>query len=208
MYANTFNIVIFKRLNKELEIYNSSNYKYNIEIFSTFINNKDTLLLTVNNNSDNNSNNNSNNSNNSNNNLFTLKIPEHYPFKPYQYVNNNLSDFNYFIYIQKIQTSLNNNNNNNNNILQIFYNIYSQKPSKFLKLNKNNCFCCNSILCSINWSPSLNIINVINEIEEIKFIEKYCNLNAYNELIQIFNNNYLNKLSDDLILIIINYIIQ
>jgi len=197
MYANTFNKVIFKRLNKELEIYNSSNYKYNIEIFSTFINNKDTLLLTVNN-------------NNNNTNFFTLKIPEHYPFKPYQYyVNDILSGFNYFKYIQNIQTSLNNNNNNNNNnILQIFYNIYSQKPSKFLKLTKNDCFCCNSILCSNNWSPSLNIINVINEVEEIKFIEKYSDFNTNNKLIQIYNNNYLNKLSDDLIFKIIDYIIK
>ena len=194
MYANTFNKCILKRLNKELEFFNSSNYKYkyNIEIFSTFINNKDTLLLIVN--------------NNDNTNLFTLKIPEHYPFKPYQfYVNDILSNFNYFKYIQNIQTSL---NNNNSNILHIFYNIYSQKPSKFLKLTKNDCFCCNSILCSNNWSPYLNITNVINEIEEIKFIEKYSNVNAYNKLIQIYNNNYLNKLSDDLIFIIINYIIQ
>mgnify|MGYP001207304264 FL=1 len=185
--------IIYKRLNKELSLYNSLDYKYNIEIFTTNINNNEQLLVSI--------------KNQDQSIFFELLVPRDYPFKPYNYFssysNNNYS---YFKHIQNIHETLNK-NNIDRTILEFFYNINYQKRANFLNLPNKNCFCCNSILCYSNWSPSLNIINILNEIEEIKFIEKYKNKINYNKLKKIYYNNYIINLPDDIYYKILSYII-
>jgi hypothetical protein len=194
MYQNTFNKVVFKRLTKEMELYNLSNYKYTINIFLTDINDnkEDDILISV---------------EKDNNKILELIVPKTYPFKPYNYFSSSIIDknnnrqLNYYKYIQNIHNYLNK-NNIDKKILNFFYSIYHKRSSNFLKLDKNECYCCNSIFCYNNWSPSKNIKDVINEIEEIEFIESY-----KNGLEKIYNNIFMSKLPDDIILKILNNII-
>lgn len=194
MYQNTFNKVVLKRLNKEMELYNLSNYKYKVNIFLTDINDnkEDDILISV---------------EKDNNKILELIVPKTYPFRPYNYFSstiidkNNNRQLNYYKYIQNIHNYLNK-NNIDKKILDFFYSIYHKRNSKFLKLDKNECYCCNSIFCYNNWSPNKNIKDVINEIEEIEFIENY-----KNRLEKIYNNIFISKLPDDIILKILNKII-
>lgn len=194
MYQNTFNKVVFKRLNKEMELYNLSNHKYSVNIFLTDINDnkEDNILISV---------------EKDNNKILELIVPKTYPFRPYKYFSstiidkNNNRELNYYKYIQNIHNYLNK-NNIDKKILEFFYSIYYKRRSKFLKLENNECFCCNSIFCYNNWCPSKNIKDVINEIEEIEFIETY-----KNRLEKIYNNSFITKLPDDIILKILNNII-
>ena len=69
---------------------------------------------------------------------------------------------------------------------------------------KNNCYCCNSLICSYFWSPAFTMANVLLEHIEISFIVKYSIplnymfiSNIYNSLIDKF------KLNSDLIELII-----
>lgn len=194
MYKNSFNKVLFKRLTKEMEFYNLSNYKYTVNIFLTDINDnkEDDILISV---------------EKDNNKILELIVPKTYPFRPYNYFSSSIIDknnniqLNYYKYIQNIHNYLNK-NNINKKILDFFYSIYHKRRSNFLKLDKNECYCCNSIFCYNNWSPSKNIKDVINEIEEIEFIESY-----KNGLENIYNNIFISKLPDDIILKILNNII-
>lgn len=186
------NNIIVKRLNKELEFYNSLNYKYYIDVFSTIIDNDERLLLQV--------------KTPNNEIFFNLIVPKDYPFKPYNYYSSDIiKTSNYYKYIENIYQYLNK-NNMNKKIIEFFYNIYYQKKSKFLKLSNKDCFCCNSILCSNNWSPSYKISNIIDEVEEIEFINNY--KNNYSDLEYIYNNNCITNLPDDLFIKILNYIIK
>jgi hypothetical protein len=133
--------------------------------------------------------------------LLRLMIPGDYPFKPYKIYYHDLVNDNYGIYLSKI----NKNKNFDPMVLDFFYTcLYGVKP-KFLKLNHNACYCCNSLTCYTNWSPALTLMNVLLEYTEVAFIKKYSKWYNYIYLESIYsclNINYFSKLPDEIIEII------
>ena len=84
--------------------------------------------------------------------------------------------------------------------------MYNHEP-KFICLNKPQCYCCSSVLCSANWSASCSVNTIILEYNEVKFIEKYSNPYNYKMLRNIYTNLhtiYFNKLPDEIYNIIFN----
>jgi ubiquitin-protein ligase len=199
--------VFLKRINKEIENFNDKKYISLVSepienIFSQItlevINENESYFLKI----------------YKNNKFFLeLSISSCYPFKPYEIANiiNN-------IYYNKI--------NINNNLNRISYskhlnNIYEQVKlldkkillfffenqylieSKFLNLDHKSCYCCNSITCPSQWSPSCRIDHLLVEYLEFKFIKKYTSRLQYKYLKNIYNN-LLQQLPDEIIISIIN----
>lgn len=77
--------------------------------------------------------------------LFTLKIPDEYPFKPPKV----------FISTGKYEER---------HILQL-YKMTSKGQNELEKMTNMRCLCCFTILCSDKWHPTRNILDILNEIE-------------------------------------------
>tara|TARA_B100000989_G_C19506784_1_gene456872 strand:- start:839 stop:1444 length:606 start_codon:yes stop_codon:yes gene_type:complete len=188
--------IYLKRLRREIRIFvDKDNYhKYN-ENVQNFFNN---LFLTEYECDTNNNNRTLIDFKDTNNRLLlTLKIPIDYPFKSYEIIYNN------------IVNRLNNKNSYFKNIgllsekklydpkiLAFFYRLqYGLKP-RFLNLEENACYCCNSLGCSHNWSPSYTFENVLLEYLEIEFIVKYSKPYNYLSILNTYNNmfKYIDKL--------------
>lgn len=133
-------------------------------------------------------------------NLFTqLEVTQNYPFNPYNVINFNSK--NKVPYL-----------NNLNNLTELFKNrdkiyyifffrcMYSLTP-KFLNLNKQECYCCKSMMCKNEWCPSFTFINLLLELIEVKFIECYSSNLSYRYIKNIYDKLFV-KLPDELI---INY---
>lgn len=136
--------------------------------------------------------------------LLRLIIPGDYPFKPYKIYHHDLANCNYDMYLSKI----NKNKNFDPKVLNFFYTSLYGVKSKFLKLNDNDCYCCNSVTCYTNWSPALTVENVLLEYNEVAFIKKYSNWYNYIYLENIYYSlNDFNKLPDDIIEIIFENLI-
>lgn len=90
---------------------------------------------------------------------------------------------------------------NNKNYLSIIRNI----NKNFLELigigNDIKCLCCESIICSNNWSPTIKIVSILNEID--KNIN-YKLLYIYYLHLKVITRKYLNN---DLEKIILSYLI-
>ena len=133
-------------------------------------------------------------------NLFTqLEVTQNYPFNPYNVINFNSKN--------KVPY-LNNLNNltellkNRDKIYYIFFFrcMYSLNP-KFLNLNKQECYCCKSMMCKNEWCPSFTFINLLLELIEVKFIECYSSNLSYRYIKNIYDKLFV-KLPDELI---VNY---
>lgn len=136
--------------------------------------------------------------------LLRLIIPGDYPFKPYKIYYHDLANINYDVHLSKI----NNNKKFDPKVLDFFYTCLYGVRSKFLKLNNNDCYCCNSITCYTNWSPALTVRNVLLEYNEVAFIKKYSKWYNYIYLETIYSSlNHFNKLPDDTIEIIFENLI-
>lgn len=136
-----------------------------------------------------------------NNILLRLIIPGDYPFKPYKIFYHDLANDNYGIHLSKI----NRHKNFDPKVLDFFYTCLYGVKSKFLQLNHDECYCCNSFTCYNNWFPSLTIINVLTEYNEVAFIKKYSKWYNYIYIENIYsclNKSFFNKLPDDIIEII------
>lgn len=133
-------------------------------------------------------------------NLFTqLEVTQNYPFNPYNVINFNSK--NKVPYL-----------NNLNNLTELFKNrdkiyyifffrcMYSLNP-KFLNLNKQECYCCKSMMCKNEWCPSFTFINLLLELIEVKFIECYSSNLSYRYIKNIYDKLFV-KLPDELI---VNY---
>ena len=79
----------------------------------------------------------------------------------------------------------------NLDILILFYKILFQATPTFLQLTKKDCYCCSSISCGNNWSPSYTISDLLIEYYEIEFINHYCQKENYKLLEN--THNYLFK---------------
>lgn len=135
--------------------------------------------------------------------LLRVIIPGEYPFKPYKICYHNLSNDNYDTYLSKI----NKNKNFDPKVLDFFYICLYGVKSKFLQLNHDACYCCNSFSCYNNWYPSLTVTNVLLEYNEVAFIKKYSNWYNYIYLENIYSCFKIFKLPDDIIEIIFEYLI-
>lgn len=75
--------------------------------------------------------------------LYKFRIPYNYPFHAPKFFLNNKHYSHYF----KFKSS--------------------EFRDKFYKNKFKNCFCCQSILCSNNWGPHLNISKIIEEVNTL-----------------------------------------
>jgi len=98
-----------------------------------------------------------------NKNVYSFMIDEYYPFKPPKI------EINFINYSEFLRTS------------PLF--------SKILhKIHNINCFCCSSITCLDNWSPSHTINHIILEIRKYKKYKKHL---IYKILVDKIKNKYL-----------------
>jgi ubiquitin-protein ligase len=81
-------------------------------------------------------------------NTYQFEITQHYPFNA-----------------PKIKV----NGDNYIDFLRIHSNLFRILLNK---IKRKNCFCCNSYLCSENWSPVYNIISIIKEIRDFRKIRR------------------------------------
>ena len=144
--------------------------------------------------------------------ILDLKIPNNYPFKnyiiyDYHFLNKN------FIYHPNYNKFLINISEKmikyDKKILNFFYKNQFLLESKFLKLNENDCFCCNSVTCYGYWQPSNTFFDILIEYNEIEFILKYIDYSNYIILVKTYNNlfkNVLQKLPQEITDIIFSYI--
>ena len=72
--------------------------------------------------------------------------------------------------------------------------MYLKQPNF---INKESCYCCNSITCNNLWSPVYTFENILLEIIEIEFIKTYSSNLKYKYLLNIYNFFY-NLLSYDI----------
>jgi hypothetical protein len=137
-------------------------------------------------------------------NLFTqLEVNQCYPFKPYNVI---------YLRFKNNLPYLNNLNNltelfkNRDKIIYIFFFkcIYSISP-RFLSLDKNECYCCKSLMCTNEWCPSFTFINLLLEQLEIKFMESYSSNLSYRYIKNIYDKLFF-KLPPDIVLNIFNLI--
>ena len=106
--------------------------------------------------------------------VLELDVPKYYPFKPFSISLYNLKKSTNITYHKYI-------NNLNNpkqkiydpEILKFFFTIQYQIKPKFLNLESQKCFCCQSLTCSHNWNPSLRINHLLLEYLEMRFICQY-----------------------------------
>lgn len=137
-----------------------------------------------------------------------LSIPSYYPFKPYEIIDFRLcSSINYSRYMNNLYEGIK--FKNKDAFIFFFKNQYQMEPT-FLCLNETACYCCSSITCPNNWSPSSRIDHVILEYLELEFIQKYSSRLGYRYLTNIydnlFKNDYFAKLPDEVIKIILKNI--
>lgn len=213
MISNNSLPIFLKRINKELENFNDKKYISSISepienIFSQItlevINENQSYFLKI----------------YKNNKFFLeLSISHCYPFKPYEIpktinnnkflnnnnfnkinINNNLNIISYSKYLNNIyeQVKL----LDKNILLFFFKNQYLIEPN-FLNLDNKSCYCCNSITCPSQWSPSCRIDHVLVEYIESRFIKKYTSRLQYKYLKNIYNNLF-KILPDEIINIILN----
>jgi hypothetical protein len=135
-----------------------------------------------------------------------LSIPQTYPFKSYKVVNYSSNSNNnklcYYKYMNNVSAKI---SNYDKNIYTFFYRtIYNCEPY-FLTLEKYDCYCCSSIMCSNLWCPSYTFINIILQHLEISFIERYSSLVNYKYLVSIYNSIFF-RFSPEIIDLIISYL--
>lgn len=147
--------------------------------------------------------------NKDNNNDIFITIPTDYPFKPpsvdwFPILSSGTNFYQNTSY-HRFMNSLNSNKNIDFKILAFFYNCQFNTKSKFLNLNRLDCFCCNSKTCYNNWSPGLTITDIIIEVMEMNYINTYSKKNMYKYLSNIYNKLF-EKLNDDVIYNILSFI--
>ena len=203
--------IALKRINKEIENYNTKAYLatsesagftkqllsylagLTLEISIMSVSNKDTYFLLI------------KDANANNAQILQLAYPEYYPFKPYSVLSyrssiiNAKNDMSYYKYLIAVNNRI---KHKDKNIYKFFYkNLYGHEPL-FLNLATNDCYCCNSNTCQNIWSPSLTINSIILEQLEIRFIETYCSELGYSYLSNIYKNlmhTILGKLPEEII---------
>lgn len=182
-----------KRVNKEIEKINTSDYNQHVRTFfdklkfNIIFDEVNILQIEMNNKI-----------------LLRLMIPGEYPFKPYKIYYHDLASDIYDTYLSKINI----NKIFDPRVLYFFYTCMYGVKTKFLKLNDSECYCCNSVTCYTNWSPALTVTNVLLEYNEVTFIKKYSNWYNYIYLEHIYSSlNHFNKLPNDIISIIFENLI-
>ena len=139
-----------------------------------------------------------------NNFYFELDVPIDYPFSPYSMYKHKFSNYvGYSHYLVELSKKI---RNFDQTMMYFFYAAnYSLKP-KFIN-SENKCYCCTSLLCFHNWNVSSKLIDLLLEFHEVDYMDKYIkdkDLHIKNK--ENFTNTYFNKLSDDIIMYICDFI--
>lgn len=189
------NSVCRKRINREIDkhsylIQEKFGSDYCIYLYNDDENTSNTsLILSINKNRD------------FYNSCIVLKVPNDYPFKPYKVleiqINNNKIN-NYLKYIGDLSLKI---KKLDKDILYNYFVIYNKVKPKILY---SDCMCCNSISCSIYWSPSKTFVDIINEYLEILTIVMIMNI----DFTTIWQETRLSILNQDIIEIILDYCID
>lgn len=191
----TLNLSCRKRINREID-----KYSYQIQekfgkdyCIYLYIDNENTsypsLILSINKNND------------LNNSYIVLKVPNDYPFQPYNILEiqiNNNSINNYLKYIADLSVKI---KKLDKDILYNYLLIYNKIKPRILY---SDCMCCNSLSCSNNWSPAKTFIDIINEYLEISTIVMIMNI----DFTTIWQETKLSNLNQDVIKIILDYCID
>jgi hypothetical protein len=135
--------------------------------------------------------------------LLELNIPQTYPFKSYNVVNyNNNNGLSYYKYMNNVYAKI---ANYDKNVYKFFYKcLYNCEPY-FLMLEKYDCYCCSSIMCSNLWCPAFTFVNIILEHLEIRFIERYSSFISYKYLTSIYSNIF-SKFPPEIVELILNFL--
>ena len=198
--------IFFKRINKELENFNDKKYISGLSDRLKILFNKITIDIITESKSNSNIDNYFLKILKNNNFYLELSIPSCYPFKPYDIVDFKFKySLNYFRHLNNLYEKI---KFKDKKILLFFFENQYQMQSKFLCLHEKSCYCCHSITCPNNWSPSCRIDHVLLEYLEIEFIQNYTSNLGYKYLLNIYNNLFKNKyfsqLPDEIIKIILN----
>tara|TARA_B100001093_G_scaffold519406_1_gene608291 strand:- start:371 stop:994 length:624 start_codon:yes stop_codon:yes gene_type:complete len=203
--------ISLKRVNKELDDFYSekyfSNYSKNIQKYFRSLN----IQVYIINNDFNEYYNLKITNKNNNKTLLECYIPNSYPFKPYVVTKfkafNNTSKIGYYKYLSLINSK--NTKIYDTKILDFFYKLQYGCKSHFLKLSDTSCFCCSSITCSHNWTPSFKIDNILLEYLEAQFIvnynQPYNYLNLLNTYYGVFELFDFYKLPNEIVEIILSH---
>jgi ubiquitin-protein ligase len=99
--------------------------------------------------------------------VYKFILNSHYPFRPPEiYINNTMYS----------------------NILQM-KGDYEKKMVK--KLKGQDCLCCHSVNCNVNWSPAIKLFNIINEIKDtLKFKRDIINVLLADKIKKKYNIPY------------------
>jgi hypothetical protein len=138
--------------------------------------------------------------------LLELNIPQTYPFKSYNVVNynnnNNNNGLSYYKYMNNVYAKI---ANYDKNVYKFFYKcLYNCEPY-FLMLEKYDCYCCSSIMCSNLWCPAYTFVNIILEHLEIRFIERYSSFISYKYLTSIYSNIF-SKFPPEIVELILSFL--
>ncbi len=186
------------------------NKEYCFLLDSTNKINDNNIIIYINKNTNNNTNNNSKP-------VILLKITNQYPFKPpklyiYNFKYNNYDiDYNRWSYDngEKFNNIIKKLNLSSYDILLLWFFIINKnikylykKPIYSLELQQK-CFCCSTIICSGNWTPSYKITDIFLEYYLRKELFTFSNKLTIKYLQTIFNNDKWN-LSMDIVEHILN----
>ena len=151
--------------------------------------------------------------------MFDIDIPNTYPFKPYKITDHHIAEkqdhlynIGYTKFLANINKYIDHNIKHNNydiKIIMFFYKIYTGNAPRLIKDTKDNCICCNSILCGNNWSPACNIVTFLLEYMEVQFLYKYTKKANYMFMKKTYDSLYKigdNNLPCDIIEKIFGYI--
>lgn len=128
-------------------------------------------------------------------NLFTqLEINQCYPFKPYNVIYLNFS--NSLTYLNNLINLTTLFNKRDKTVYIFFFKCMYLINPKFLNLNKYECYCCKSLMCTSEWCPSFTFTNLLLEQLEVKFMECYSSNISYRYIKNIYDKLFLILPSD------------
>jgi len=138
-------------------------------------------------------------------NLFTqLEITQSYPFKPYNVIYLNLN--NSLPYLHNLNNLTGLFKNRDKMIYILFFKCMFSINPKFLNLDKNDCYCCKSLMCTNEWCPSFTFTDLLLEQLEIRFMKCYSSNLGYRYIKNIYDKLFF-KLPNDIIPNLIKYLI-
>lgn len=96
-------------------------------------------------------------------NNFIFRLPYDYPFKPPTKLSCNGENYRYSL------------KNMPTRIYYLYYHpeqMYFQEKLETINYNRRDCLCCNTLLCSANWTPVNMLHHILKEIKDHNILKK------------------------------------